>query len=254
MNETIISYSRRDREFVQELVEVLHVSGIDPWWDLEDIKPGVKWAREIKLAIQNCHNFVFIISEHSVNSKYCLQELECAVQYNKRVIPLLYQKPPNIPSLLRQINWVYYHDLAQCLGALLVALTAPLGVTIGDRLDSALIITTKNLPTREVFLYFNYYNIGRSALPGALNSIIIQDKFVSRSHISIVFKDNRWHVQDCNSTNGCFLNDHKLKNSGILKNGDTITISRSTSLLYTELKPINWLIESDESETLTQDQ
>lgn len=42
-NEIFISYSRKDKEFVQALDASLRQLGYDPWVDWEDIQPTEDW-------------------------------------------------------------------------------------------------------------------------------------------------------------------------------------------------------------------
>ena len=259
MNETFISYSRRDGELVRQIVDALHTVGIDPWFDLEDIKPATKWKQEIFLAIEACHNFVFVISPDSINSVYCQAELERAVKHNKRLIPILYKNTSNIPLVLQEINWIFFNDLNKGIGDLIVAITSPLGISIGDRQDSRLVIETKGLPPRIVFLYTNHYIIGRNPESDTENinigSIVIKDKYVSRSHVRIDLDNYQWYIIDCNSRNGCFVNNTKLNNqqSKLLNNGDIITLSQLTTLTYEEIKAREWIVERDENETFAED-
>jgi len=144
MNEfqdAFISYGRIDsKAFVIRLHERLQKEGLKVWFDQTDIPLGVNFQTQINSGIEQAHQFLFVISPHSVNSPYCLKEIEMAVRYNKRIIPLLHverisretwqQRNPdgteegwvdyqarglhdhfkNMHPEISKINWVYFRE------------------------------------------------------------------------------------------------------------------------------------------------
>ena len=57
------------------------------------------------------------------------------------------------------------------------------------------------------------------------NQIVVPQNFssVSRKHLEILQKGFTFLVVDLNSTNGVFVNDNRIDEQTLLKNGDTIT-------------------------------
>ena len=139
--DALISYGRDDsKAFAAKLHQRLVAEGLEVWFDFEDIPLGVDFQSEINGGIEKAHNVLFIISPSSVNSKYCLKEIEYALQHNKRIIPLLHveeidqetwrQRHPNgtdeeweaekaaskhlimenMHPAVRKINWVYFRE------------------------------------------------------------------------------------------------------------------------------------------------
>ncbi|MDY6783579.1 MAG: TIR domain-containing protein [Cyanobacteriota bacterium] len=139
--DAFISYGRADsKAFAAKLQTRLNEQGFGVWFDFNDIPLGVDYQNQIDDGIERAHNFLFIIAPHSVNSPYCLKEIELAIQCNKRIIPLLHveqisretwqQRNPtgtdeewteyrqqgkhdhfqNMHSLVRKINWVYFRE------------------------------------------------------------------------------------------------------------------------------------------------
>ncbi|NEO15626.1 MULTISPECIES: TIR domain-containing protein [unclassified Moorena] len=111
--DAFISYGRADsKAFATKLEARLTQLGLTVWFDQKDIPPAVDWQHQIDNGIERTHNFIFIISPHSVNSKYCLKEIELAIKYNKRIIPLVHVKSPRdkIPTIIRKLNWIYFQD------------------------------------------------------------------------------------------------------------------------------------------------
>ena len=86
-----ISYGRADsKEFAQRLYDRLRSQGLEVWFDFADIPLGVDYQKQIDDGIETAHNFIFVISPHAVHSPYCALEIELALRFNKRIIPLLH--------------------------------------------------------------------------------------------------------------------------------------------------------------------
>jgi len=139
--DAFISYGRVDsKAFAIKLNEQLKAIGLNVWIDQQDIPLAMDYQEQINDGIEKTHNFIFIISPHSVNSPYCLKEINLAIQYNKRLIPLLHVEQisqatwqqrnptgtaeewqkyqtkglhssyPNMHPTISKINWVYYRE------------------------------------------------------------------------------------------------------------------------------------------------
>ena len=152
--DAFISYGRADsKAFATQLNQRLIAEGLTVWFDFKDIPLGVDYPKQIDEGIKKAHNFLFIISPHSVNSPYCRLEIEIALKWNKRIIPLLHveeisretwrQRNPtgaeadwqaytaagehssfaNMHPVISKINWVYFRhgldDYEQAMQGLL---------------------------------------------------------------------------------------------------------------------------------------
>lgn len=113
MSDVFISYSRRDIAFARLIREALQESEIDTWIDWERIPVGERWWQEITQAIENANVFMFIISQHSIGSKVCRDEIDLALKNHKRIIPILVDEMsadeiqafvPELP----QYNWIIF--------------------------------------------------------------------------------------------------------------------------------------------------
>ena len=62
MSEIFVSYSRRDTETVDKIVNQLTQAGMDVWIDRNDIKAGDSWRLQIVEGIDTCHAFVLMLS------------------------------------------------------------------------------------------------------------------------------------------------------------------------------------------------
>ncbi|MFP4412148.1 toll/interleukin-1 receptor domain-containing protein, partial [Coleofasciculus sp.] len=136
-----ISYGRADsKAFAQNLQARLTEQGFNVWFDFNDIPLAVDFQNQIDDGIEKASHFLFIIAPHSVNSPYCLKEIELAIKLNKRIIPILHvmeisqetwqQRNPNgtesewqtykekglhesyqnMHPTIRKLNWVYFQE------------------------------------------------------------------------------------------------------------------------------------------------
>jgi WD40 repeat protein len=124
MADIFISYSRNDRDFVQELCAQLEEDKLDIWVDWEDIPASAEWLAEIKTAIESSDNFVFVLSPASVASATCGLELAHAVEHHKRLVPVVVDDlaGADVPEPLRELQWLFFRpgdDRASAAAALI---------------------------------------------------------------------------------------------------------------------------------------
>ncbi|NER24798.1 MAG: TIR domain-containing protein [Symploca sp. SIO1C2] len=139
--DAFISYGRADsKAFATKLQACLAEQGFNAWFDFNDIPLGVDFQNQIDDGIEKAHHFLFIIAPHSINSPYCLKEIELAIKCHKRIIPLLHVEQisqetwqqrnphgtiedweayqakglhssfPNMHPTIGKINWVYFRE------------------------------------------------------------------------------------------------------------------------------------------------
>ncbi len=282
MNETFISYSRKDSPFVERLTKSLRHTGIDPWIDHEDIPPASLWRQEILVGIQYCHNFVYVISPDSLQSEYCNYELDYALALNKRIIPIVAADAQvvDVRPSVREFNFIFFTDFEVGLADLLKVLDSPLGFTFGDRLDAQVKIFDKS-GERTLPLYRNQYRMGRNPQGSfsmrGLFTLGLGDDKVSRQHCTLLRRNNRWCIIDGTvlldeknnprsyqpSSNGVVV--ERINHSGnlvfkerlkhftcrILTNEDIIHLSADTFFIYEEVFPANDELGTDDRETYT---
>jgi WD40 repeat protein len=113
MPDLFMSYSRKDKEFVKQLVAALKTQNRDVWVDWEDIPLTADWLQEIYKGIEGANNFIFIITPDSVASEVCGQELTHAIENNKRLVPVLRREVTDYKLLhgaLSSHNWIYMRE------------------------------------------------------------------------------------------------------------------------------------------------
>lgn len=106
--DVFVSYSRADSDFVRKLNDTLQIQGKTTWFDQESIASGTDFQQEIYRGIESANNFLFIISPNSVNSPYCADEVEYALQLNKRFVTVLYREvePTTLHPGLARVQWI----------------------------------------------------------------------------------------------------------------------------------------------------
>jgi WD40 repeat protein len=132
MADLFISYSRKDKSFVQKLQPALEAEGQSLWLDWKDIPLTADWRAEIRQGIQEADAVIFTMSPDFLESRECMIELEIAQEFNKRLIPLVYRdiKATAVPSALTSLNWIFFRendDFDGALKALIQALRTDLG-------------------------------------------------------------------------------------------------------------------------------
>lgn len=83
-----ISYCSKDNKIVNALAEILRNCDIPYWKAPEMIPAGSNYAKEIPKAIDGCSVFLFVISEASQNSIWVEKEVDMAIGYRKKIVPL----------------------------------------------------------------------------------------------------------------------------------------------------------------------
>ena len=58
------------------------------------------------------------------------------------------------------------------------------------------------------------------------NTIYIEDDFVSTNHAMLTFRGRSWFVEDQGSTNGTYVNGHRIDRAVALSFGDELMIGR----------------------------
>jgi len=123
MPEIFVSYSRRNKEFTENFIKELRerdYSDEDLWVDWKDIPPSSKWEDEIRKGIENSNAIVFILSPDWVISNECAKELQIAVEYKKRLFPIIHQNidPNKTPADLASLNWIFFRESDNFDGAM----------------------------------------------------------------------------------------------------------------------------------------
>ena len=105
-----ISYSSKDRAFVQDLlVQLRAVSGCEFWIDVERIPDGSAfWDREIQAGLDACHQMCLVLSPASMASDEVGREWNYYLLKRKPILALVYQQPETIHYRLSSGQLIFY--------------------------------------------------------------------------------------------------------------------------------------------------
>ena len=87
----MISYSHQDSELMLRIRDLLTANGFDVWVDTK-LKGGTNFFKNIGSAVIGCDIFIFILSESSVTSRFCQDEVSLARISSKKILPITYCK------------------------------------------------------------------------------------------------------------------------------------------------------------------
>src|SRR5689334_1988651 len=112
MPDVFISYSRRDKAFVEKLVTALDEKKRDVWVDFEDIPFAAEWWEEIQKGIESSESAIFVISPDYLASEVCGLEVNYVHKNKKRIVPIVFQKPARnaVPDELAALNWIFFDN------------------------------------------------------------------------------------------------------------------------------------------------
>lgn len=108
-----ISYARKDSEtFARQLHDDLQIRGITPWLDVNRLKPGDDWNKEIDAAIETARALVVVLSPNAIESVQVGSEWNYAVNLKIPIIPLIYIDC-KVPRVLLMFNYLDFRDKTQ---------------------------------------------------------------------------------------------------------------------------------------------
>lgn len=107
-----ISYSRKDTEMVEKIVDALSADDLLPWIDWKNIPKGEEVQLEIHQAIAEADVFLFFVSPDSAQSRWCIEEIDHAAKNRKRILPIVVRDAdlPIIHPEISKRNWVFCRE------------------------------------------------------------------------------------------------------------------------------------------------
>ena len=108
MRQLFISYARKNKPDVDDLVRDLDALGYQTWVD-SSLRGGQTWWEEILRRIADSDVFLVVVSRHTLSSVACKRELEWALALNKPVLPVAVERRPDaLPRTLSMRQIVDY--------------------------------------------------------------------------------------------------------------------------------------------------
>ncbi len=110
LTDCFICYAHEDKAVRDAVLQSLARYAITAWRHDKDIDKGQTYEQAIEAGIEGADNVLFFVSPHSVQSVHCLRELAHALQYNKRLIPLLITETlaEQIPEAVRSLQFINF--------------------------------------------------------------------------------------------------------------------------------------------------
>jgi hypothetical protein len=107
MKHIFISHSEKDDGLARELSSNLENRGHQTWMSCHDILLGDRFDREIKQALIQAYCVVVICTQFSTESRWVNGEIETALSYDKKVIPIIIGNCdlPVAWRMLQSIRW-----------------------------------------------------------------------------------------------------------------------------------------------------
>ena len=94
-----LSYSTKDEQIVKNVTKLMPF-GVDPWIDHKKISGGSFLSNKIKQGIKEADIFFIFISQDAINSKWVLDELNWALEKEKKL-----KYDYIVPIVLEQTTW-----------------------------------------------------------------------------------------------------------------------------------------------------
>ena len=88
-----LSYTAKDQQLLDAVVEALRECGLRPWWD-KQLEPGRLFLDEIKLKIATAHLFVPLLTSTSIRRAWVHHETGFALGINVPVLPIAVNTVP----------------------------------------------------------------------------------------------------------------------------------------------------------------
>ena len=82
-----VCYAHDERAIVLEQIEWLRAQGFTVWYD-EAIEAGSRWSEDLARAVDGCAVFLYFLSQRSVSSRHCLDEVHFALECGRPIVPV----------------------------------------------------------------------------------------------------------------------------------------------------------------------
>ena len=107
-----LSYSHKDKQWVDIFVRKLKSAGVNIWFDENEIKPGDTWREKLEEGLRLSDSIIMILSPESVSSSNLSFELGAALGMGKRIIPIVDRgiEASAIPGPIRHIRYLMMED------------------------------------------------------------------------------------------------------------------------------------------------
>lgn len=117
MAQIFLSYSRRDQDFVNNLISRIEAQGHSVWVDRASLRSGGHWQSQIVNAIEGADVFLVALSQNSIGSDHVLTELNLAKDSRLPIIPIVIESLAIPGSMKYQLAGLQLSDLSRDFNA-----------------------------------------------------------------------------------------------------------------------------------------
>ncbi len=112
MTQVFLCHAEEDSAMTEKVRRTLMQAGITTWTYRSDIEFGGDFKAAIARGIEEADNVLFLMSPHGLQSQYCQQEIDLALQLHKRLIVMLAATvdADQIPPALRNRQYIDLTD------------------------------------------------------------------------------------------------------------------------------------------------
>ncbi len=175
--EVFLSYATENKAIRERIDRALARNGITTWLNSKDIKKGMDFERSLREGVEQADNLLYFISPQAVASEYCKQELEYALELNKRIVSILIE-PTDLKTVhpyvrgLQFINFIGVSELEpvveESIDISKLSVTQRAELDVNTRKDKTLWETRVDELVQNIRRNHNYFELHKQFLVLAL--------------------------------------------------------------------------------------
>ena len=235
MDDIFLSYSRKDHASAEKLKQRIEGLGYSVWMDVEDLRGGDLWRRQIVEGIEHCRLYIILLSAHSIESDNVRRELDLARAKRVPILPVCAHSEPL--GLSREMEYQLVglqmvdenlFENKQRAEALLDGLALPPHTAFMPAVVAAYLQPDRG---PAIPLLGARQTVGRGRQVDVDLSDLDRDRFVSKQHAELQCRDGVWKLITSEKASNPTLVNGKACSKGTeidLKNGDQITFANVT--------------------------
>lgn len=106
-----VSYAHADMESVNEIINIVRdIPDCNVWYD-DNLRGGEHYFSVIAEQILKNEYFIFIVSDASISSSWCIQELEFAMSEKRKIIAIWLDQielPPGVKFVIQNTHYIFW--------------------------------------------------------------------------------------------------------------------------------------------------
>ena len=235
MDDIFLSYSRKDQASAEKLKQRIEGLGYSVWMDIQNIRGGDLWRRQIVEGIERCRLYIILLSAHSIESDNVRRELDLARAKRVPILPVsTHPAPPGVPREMEyqlvglQMVDEHLFENEQRAGALLDGLALPPHTVFMPAVLAAYLQPDRG---PAIPLCGAHQTVGRGRQVDVDLSDLDRNRFVSKQHAELQCRDGVWRLITSEKASNPTLVNGKAYPKGTeinLTNGDQITFANVT--------------------------